>query len=80
MQCKLFKGLSPDQLESSINDWLASLGNNGARVFIHNVQQYTIGEVTPLAGIQQIPGQAPNVKYIFNLLVLYSLAPVSTVN
>jgi hypothetical protein len=80
MQCKLFKGPSPDALEKSINDWLAGIiatdafsTNPPAKVWIHNVQQYTIGSVARTTVFNQ-PGAPPPVEYSFCLLVFYSIS------
>jgi hypothetical protein len=76
MQVKLFAGLAPAELEKSLNAWLDALQNDSttpAKVWIHNVQQYTIGEVMRSIGLASMPGQQPNVQYTFCLLVFYSI-------
>jgi hypothetical protein len=74
MQCKLFQAATPKAMEEEINGWLIDCGYDNAKIFIHNVQQYTIGEVTPLAGLQQMPGQPPNIKYTLCLLIFYTVS------
>lgn len=81
MQVKLFAGLAPADLEKSINAWLDTLQKDSetpAKVWIHNVQQYTIGEVMRSIGLATMPGQQPNIQYTFCLLVFYSFTPASS--
>ncbi len=79
MQVKLFSGASPEDLEKRINQWLDGMiedtdGNVPAKVWIHNIQQYTIGQVDQ--GIFARGAGPQQVMYTFCLLIFFTISSI----